>query len=254
MLLSIHDWHNRFSQQARWTRELRKYLFERAQITRAQRILEVGCGTGAIMHDLAPVFGDSFEIHGLDLKGEYLAFAKRHSTIAHLVIGDGLELPYSPQTFDLVYCHFLLLWVQNPIQIVREMRRVVRPGGSVLALAEPDYGGRIDYPEQLSDLGKYQMQALKNQGADPHSGRKVKAVFQQAGLEEVEAGVLGGQWKDAPAQADVDMEWRVLREDIKTLENQAALADIEQVERRAWQDGVRLLYVPTFYAWGKVKN
>jgi SAM-dependent methyltransferase len=61
---------------------------------------------------------------------------------------DRHTLPFQP-VFDVTFCHFLLLWVSNPEKVVAEMGRVTRPGGSV-RLAEPDYGGRIDYPESLS--------------------------------------------------------------------------------------------------------
>jgi ubiquinone/menaquinone biosynthesis C-methylase UbiE len=43
------NWHNRFLQQAGWTRDLRTYLFAQAGIERARRVLEVGCGTGAVL-------------------------------------------------------------------------------------------------------------------------------------------------------------------------------------------------------------
>ena len=65
-------------------------------------------------------------------------------------------------------------------------------------------------------------------------------------------GILGGQWKEPPAQADIDMEWKVLREDLGSQVSQRELDRYERIDREAWQAGTRLLYVPTFYAWGKV--
>ena len=46
------DWHARYTQQANWTGDLRHYLFEKAELARARRALEVGCGTGAILAGL----------------------------------------------------------------------------------------------------------------------------------------------------------------------------------------------------------
>ena len=94
------------------------------------------------------------------------------------------------------------------------MRRVTRPGGWVLAMAEPDYGGRIDYPEDLIYLGELQETALRRQGAETRLGRRLSALFHAAGLQEVETGVLGGQWRDAPSLEDLAREWEVLEVDL----------------------------------------
>jgi hypothetical protein len=45
------DWHSRYLQQAGWTSKLRGYLFQRAGVDKASRVLEVGCGTGAVLKD-----------------------------------------------------------------------------------------------------------------------------------------------------------------------------------------------------------
>ena len=90
-------------------------------------------------------------------------------------LGDAHQLPLADGCFDVCLCHFLLLWVTDPIQVLQEMYRVTRSGGVVMALAEPDYGSRIDYPQELSLLGKWQMDSLEQQGADPFIGRKLRA-------------------------------------------------------------------------------
>ena len=75
------------------------------------------------------------------------------------------------------------------------MKRVTRPGGTVAALAEPDYGGRIDFPDSLGELGQWQAFALGSQGANPNVGRRLMAEFIAADLDSVESGLMGGQWK-----------------------------------------------------------
>ena len=78
------------------------------------------------------------------------------------------------------------------------MRRVVQPGGWVAALAEPDYGGRIDYPDALAALGWKQAAAVHAQGADIYAGRKLAGWLGQAGLKDIQVGLLGGQWGAPP--------------------------------------------------------
>jgi len=57
------NWHARYTQQANWTRELRKHIFERTGIKTAERVLEVGCGTGAILSEI-----QTQSLHGLDIQ------------------------------------------------------------------------------------------------------------------------------------------------------------------------------------------
>jgi SAM-dependent methyltransferase len=244
----------RYQQQAGWTRQLRQYLLEKAGIAAACRTLEVGCGTGAVLSDLEIAAGGAAV--GVDIAADSLALARQHVPGALLTGGDAHHLPFAPACFDLTCCHFLLLWVQNPTGAVVEMRRVTRLGGAVLLLAEPDYGGRIDYPQELNILGEWQVQSLRRQGANPHIGRELGSLLSKAGLVEIESGVLGGEWSEPPSHADWEQEWQVLRADLEHLpESQDSLRRIDalqDMDRRAWERGERTLFVPTFYAWGHV--
>ncbi len=247
--LSPTEWHSRFAQQAAWTRDLRTYIFERTRLEHAARVLEVGCGTGAILVGLSRQTDGA--IHGLDINRRYLALAGSRAPKAHLVAADAHLMPYPPGSFDVTLCHFLMLWVAEPARVLAEMVRLTRPGGSVLALAEPDYGGRVDYPESLAELGRLQAEALRRQGADPRIGRRLPALFQAAGLEVIETGVLGGRWSGSSDDQEVLAEWRVLRSDLGKMLSDAELDRLEVQDRAAWDRGERVLYVPTFYAWGK---
>lgn len=246
------DWHKRFSRQASWTRDLRDYLFARAGILHARRILEVGSGTGALAAELEQRSKPA--VLGLDIDFAHLMLSKANAPASILVQGDAHALPVAPNSFDITFCHFLLLWVTDPAQVVAEMARVTRRKGAVLALAEPDYGGRVDHPVELAKLAEWQTQALRNQGADVTMGRKLAGIFSEAGLREVETGVLGGQWS-LPVAFD-ESEWQVLLSDLKSISGdalkEADLREYYRIERLARTSGERVLFVPTFYAWGKV--
>ena len=242
------DWHARYLQQARWTEQLRSYLFHKARIESAQRVLELGCGTGAVLAD----FTSTTDIYGLDLNLSVLEQAALNVPKACLTCGDGTNLPFADSIFDIVFCHFVLLWVADPHEVVSEMARVTRPDGSILALAEPDYGGRIDYPEDLSEMGHWQIESLLRQGADPEMGRKLSGLFSHVGLKQIETGVIGGEWKRNLLAVDKDLENQVLMED---LAGQVSLQEIQKMislDQLARENGERVLFVPTFYAWGIV--
>lgn len=254
MSLTPEEWHSRFRQQAGWTEQLRRYLLEQLKLDEGMSLLEVGCGTGAV---LAEIEGQvSRGLHGLDINPGLLHLARWHAPHTHLTVGDACRLPYAGGAFDAAICHFLLMWVYNPEHAVYEMARVVRPGGAVLLMAEPDYGGRIDFPHELAVLGEWQSESLRIQGANPLIGRRLAGLLSLAGLGQIESGVLGGSWQGMPEARELEIEWNVLLADLEQLPGvwparQAEIAVLHEIDRLAWSRGERVLFVPTFYAWGR---
>jgi SAM-dependent methyltransferase len=245
------DWHRRFSLQARWTEQIRQYCLQQLHLDRCQSVLEVGCGTGAICASLQRATGA--KVVGLDLRHDFLSYAGFINPSGIYIQGDALALPVSTASFDCAVCHYFLLWATQPVAALAEMRRVVRPGGWVVALAEPDYGGRIDYPDLLSVLGWKQAAALSAQGADTNAGRKLAGWLHQGGLKEVQVGLLGGQWGSAPpSDEELESEYEMIQSDLSDSSSPVEIAKLINQDAAAWRKGERILYVPTFYGWGRV--
>ena len=243
--------HERFTQQARWGDSLRRYLFERYGLSDGARVLEVGCGTGAVLSSLRGYA--NFEKHGLDIHLPFVRFARSYDPGTRYTCGDALRLPYAGDALDAAYCHFLLLWVPDPAAALAEMVRVTRPGGVVMALAEPDYGGRVDYPPPLAQIGQLQRESLRAQGAEPDMGRRLAGLFHAARLQEIETGVLGAQWQAKTTPGERTAEWDVLESDLRGHLSPAELERMRRVNESAWEDGSRVLFVSTFYAVGRKK-
>ncbi|MCJ7433376.1 MAG: methyltransferase domain-containing protein [Anaerolineales bacterium] len=239
------NWHTRYLQQANWTRGLRAYLFEKTGLTRAGRVLEVGCGTGAILADIST----RASLHGLDLDPAALAECRIHAPAVDVTTGDALLLPYQDALFDITYCHFLLLWVKDPSQALREMKRVTKSNGNILAFAEPDYTNRIDEPEELAALGKWQMDALKRQGADPSFGARLAESFYEAGIKLIETGPIQSQglMRDADER---QQEWAVIESDLAGWVPAQEIQKMKVLDLHAWAKNIRVLQVPTYFAWG----
>ncbi len=241
------DWHTRYTQQATWTRDLRDYLFEKAGLVNARSVLEVGCGTGAILSEL----DTPASLHGLDLNPAALAECRIHVPGVSLVHGNALSLPYSSRSFDIVYCHFLLLWVRDPLLALAEMKRMAKPGGHIIAFAEPDYPQRVDKPDELVQLGKWQTESLARQGADPSFGAHLAEAFFEAGIQINETGTIRGVEKE-PSPQELEIEWAVLESDLAGFVSETDVQRMKVLDQQARARGKRVLHVPTYFAWGQV--
>lgn len=172
--------------------------------------------------------------------------------MALLARGDAHKLPYANASFDIVFTHFVLLWLADPTRALAEMRRVTRRGGAVLALAEPDYGQREDQPAALAELGRMQTAALRAQGADPEKGGKLGNIFTAAGFTHVESGQLEASEHPDKGETDWRLEAEVLRADLAGRVEAEKLGRLLAEDERAWQAGTRVLHVPAYYAWARV--
>lgn len=241
------NWHTRYAQQANWTRELRSYIFEKTGLRNTSHVLEVGCGTGAILSELPK--GPA--IHGLDINREALIECRLHAPQSRPVQGNALSLPYPDHTFGIVYSHFLLLWVGNPLGALREMKRVTKQGGYVIAFAEPDYLNRIDEPRELIPLGKGQTDSIRSQGADPGLGARLAGMFFEAGITIQETGKIQSA-EQKPSLDEWKIEWEVIESDLRGSMPDERLQKMQEIDHRARQEGRRVFYVPTYFAWGQV--
>jgi len=252
MPLSLQDWHARYKVQAQWTKALRIYFFELLKTHPQEKILDIGCGTGVLLPDLQVL--SPAEIYGADINLKNLDLAKMGSPESHLLGADVFHLPFPDDSFDLVLCHYFLLWTGYPSKALQEMVRVTAENGYVVAFAEPDYGGRIDYPLEFIRIRDYQISGLINAGADPRMGRTLKALFSAGGFSDIICGVYEGAWKKDLSQSELDSEWQVLEEDLSGILSKTEIAVLKKHETAAIKNGTRLIYVPTFYCWGKVNK
>ena len=250
MPLSREEWHQRFLIQAQWTEALRLYFFELIKKDDLLSVLDVGCGTGALLPDLGSL--SPAQIYGADIDLDHLVMAGQVCPECGLIGSDVHLLPFKDSSFDLVICHYFLMWVGNPAHALSEMHRITKPGGSVVAFAEPDYGGRIDYPPEFIRISEYQINSLLNAGADPRMGRRLRSLYSNSGFTDLEYGVYQGSWQEEVSEQEFESEWKVLKDDLTGILNQAELNALKKHDQATRDQGSRVVYVPTFYAWGKV--
>jgi ubiquinone/menaquinone biosynthesis C-methylase UbiE len=255
--LSSPHWRRQLERQRQWTGALRSHLYRRVNLWVQDRALDVDCGDGAITAEIASRCRG--RVTGVD-RGQRLLAQARQRPVRRLragasaaglevVAGDAQHLPFRDEVFDVVLCHMALLWVEEPGVAVLEMARVTAAGGAVVAMAEPDYGGRIDYPEDLT-LGALVAQALRREGAHPRIGRRLREMFVNAGLA-VEMGVLNCVWPEPEMRRELEAEWALLEAVAQDLVAPGELAAMKRADLRAQDDSVRVVSMPVFWAVGR---
>jgi SAM-dependent methyltransferase len=247
--VSISFWHKRFTQQARWTENARTFIIQKINPTPDFNVLEIGSGTGAVLNQFANEHNPVR--YGIDLNRDYLNFNATSTKYNRLIQADGIALPFKDNFFEITYCHYLMLWIENPLSILIEMKRTTRSGGWICLFAEPDYIGRIDDPPAMLEIGKYQNKSLYLQGVRLDTGRNLKNWLLEMELQNIHWGLLGAH-ESVPNHFETDdQEWLTLESDLKILFGQEELNRIKADYLAARENNRGIIFVPTFYAYGQ---
>ena len=127
----------------RWSRRLAPLLIRFGGLSDRDRVLDVGCGTGSLTFML-PEIANVQAITGIDLTPGFVEFARRRNSDLRITFqeGDARQLPFEDGAFDRAFSMLVLQFIPDAARAVAEMKRVVRPGGSVTAAVWDTFGGQ----------------------------------------------------------------------------------------------------------------
>ena len=104
------------------------------------KVLDVGCGPGSLTVDIAKHIQPGGKVTAIENVPEPLEGARRlaeqEGVEVTFEVADAMQLPYPDDEFDLVFAHQVLQHVARPIDMLKEMKRVVKPGTGVVACRE----------------------------------------------------------------------------------------------------------------------
>jgi hypothetical protein len=153
-------------------------------------VLEAGCGVGAQTQIIATKNPNSTFI-SIDLSEESINEAKQlvkslAITNVELQQADIYKLPFKDETFDSVIVCFVLEHLHNPIQALNELKRVLKTGGTMIAI-EGDHGSTFFYPDSQDAHSAIDCQVLlqKQSGGNSNIGRELYPLFQSTGLSAI---------------------------------------------------------------------
>jgi ubiquinone/menaquinone biosynthesis C-methylase UbiE len=164
------------------------------------RLLEVGCGVGAVLAILGQEF-PGVRLHGVDIEARQLEFAREHlhraGVEATLVEADARELPFEDGSFDHVWMMWFLEHIADPPAVLREARRVLVVGGAITAI-EVDYTTVEAEPTtpELDALFEAMAQGMAAAGWSD-AGTRLPGWLRESGFRDVDEGERLFRWQGA---------------------------------------------------------
>ncbi|WP_181686348.1 methyltransferase domain-containing protein [Halorhabdus salina] len=161
-----------------WNEEMRTDALDLLDIEADDRVLDVGCGTGfateGLLEHTENVYGLDQSPHQLDEAFE--KFGTRGPV--QFCLGDAERLPFAEATFDLVWSSGSIEYWPNPVDALKECRRVARPGGQVLIVG-PNYPGSTIFQKLADAIMLF------------YDAEEADRMFKAAGFQSVEHVTMG---------------------------------------------------------------
>lgn len=242
-----HGHHSSVLRSHTWRTAENSAAYLLPHLRQGMSLLDIGAGPGTITSDFAARLAPGAVV-GVDVSEEVVRKA-RDAAPADLVnlsfeVDDAYALNHPDASFDVTHAHQVLQHLGDPVAVLREMRRVTKPGG-IVAVRDVDYEGVIWSPrsEGLDDWLALYLEVHRGVSGEPAAGRFVKQWAREAGFARVDCTASlwlfeaeeerqwwGGMWEErAVSSAFAENALRL------------GLADTERLERisrawRAWAD------------------
>lgn len=162
-------------------------------------VLDCGCGSGAMTAELAEIVNNG-RVTGIDISERQLERAndmKAKRGLDHLTFmkTDIYELPFSDSSLDAVWMNTLLMHLDKPVQALKELYRVLKPGG-VIGVSDADWDGDVMAPNFQIISGRMAIneKLLHKKGSNMRHGKYNGSLLHKAGFVNVSASAMAESW------------------------------------------------------------
>jgi ubiquinone/menaquinone biosynthesis C-methylase UbiE len=213
-----------------WNEDYLSLLAERLELDQCRAMADLGCGKGMMSFRFASYLSPGASIYGLDLERKYIKAAKQR--VKHrnptpdvqffFEEGDAHRLPYEDEQMDLSLCQTLLIHVEDPTQVIQEMRRITREGGWVVAMEPNNLAPNLmfdryietDYDvEEVLEMIQVRLRIEKGKkrlGEGFNSlGDVLPDLFQKSGLSDIQVWLSDKAMPIIPPYETKEMRIRV---------------------------------------------
>ncbi|MFG3338975.1 class I SAM-dependent methyltransferase [Glycomyces sp. NPDC048151] len=205
----IHGHHESVLRSHAWRTAENSAAYLLPELQADSTILDIGCGPGTISADFAALVPKG-HVTAVDYAPGIVEQAEKEAEsrgVANMsfAVADVHDLQYEDNTFDVVHAHQVLQHVGDPVQALREMRRVAKPGG-VVAVRDSDYRAFTWFPEAegLTKWLDLYEEVARAGGGEPDAGRMLKAWALRAGFDEKSIRATSTTWTFS---SDAEREW-----------------------------------------------
>lgn len=195
--------YRRYLESKPWLSQLYTSFFD---IKPGQKVVDIGCGPGDFTRQLARLSNHKATVLGIDSNEKSIQAAITDTKKAGLSrtvsykLGDVYKLPLEDGYADLTCCRTLLMHLTDPLKAVKEMARITKPGGAVIAVEGGGMSAFYDPDdEKFSRLSRRAYKAWidgvrKLEGKTFEIGEKLPGIFRKARISGIKAEVQANAW------------------------------------------------------------
>ncbi|HCE44211.1 MAG TPA: hypothetical protein DET40_11745 [Lentisphaeria bacterium] len=175
--------------------ELEKSIWKSCGLEKGMKVLDLGCGPGFTSCELAKVVEDGSVI-GIDISGDLIAEAEKYSLRnkignINFMEADAYEMQLPGNSFDFAYARLLLQHLEHPGTALRNISRVLKPGGTACIVDIDDWWLKLHpEPRCLKQLLEKTAVIQKLKGGDRHVGRKLGGLLYDAGFKSISTNMI----------------------------------------------------------------